>query len=1521
MKKNVLKCVLLCVMFIGFCFLVRRGITGPGPLDIAQAPLFTSNVVPPLNMLVMGRDHKLYYEAYNDASDLDGDGVLDVGYKPDKITYYGYYNSNVCYRANGTMFQAMSVANGSNGKKCTGAWSGDFLNYLTTSRMDALRKVLFGGYREVDTLTQTILRASYTPQDAHSWGKEYASVSHDGYDISDYAPLSAPGSGHYHLFAVTTLSDNGIPQLRVLADTTFRVWNWVSIERPVAGSDCFTPENKRVSCVSGGSTGISDYPLRVEVCSVADELRESNCKLYQNNTSYKPTGILHDYGENDRMYFGLLTGSYQKNITGGVLHSNVSNFSREINPLTGQFCLNGNCGSGGDVKGIVHTISSFRMLDFNYKDYTYGCGWIATRPVKEGECWMWGNPVAEMMYETLRYFSGATAPRHEYDINNSSQDIATLQLSHPGWKPPYTSVDQGGSGYSVCAQPTMTVFSDINPSYDDKLPGSHWSNFSGSGDPASMRNLDVSAEADRIWEAEGGGSKLFFIGESNNNSDNAPTPKVVSNLSTVRGLSPEEPSKGGTYYSAAVARYGANHKMGGSKFVRTYAVALASPLPKFEFPVGNARVSLVPFAKSVRGFGISATGNFQPTNQIIDFYVQRVANMAGSSGADYDATINGGRPYAEFRINYEDVEQGADHDMDAIALYTIYVNAKNQLVVTLKSEYSAGSVDQHMGYVISGTTRDGVYLEICDLADGHSNDGTRSSCAGQQPYKLNTPPDRLPGYCNATPMPGDCNGLPPVATRIFSVASQGANAVLLKDPLWYAAKYGHDQGVILNSSGGLANYFPVNNALYLRQQVAKAFSAIQSQAGSSGSIAVVGASVSSTSFAVIPSYSSTHDGKDWTGEMTAYRIYANGMIGDVLWLASAGVPSGTSAIAKRVIYTALSHVDDTNRASVVRRFVAEKLVESSSGDVATDAAQVFGRLGYTPRGVIDDFGSSVTPNQLVNYLRGDKRMEGATLNTAPFRRRFGPLGDMINSIPVVATRRANYGWATASGLPQVQRDSYSAFINARQNSTAAEHIFVGANDGMLHAFDDKGTERFAYVPNGVLHHLGFLANPEYQHHYYVDGKSTLSDAYLDGSWRSVLVGGTGAGGRSMFALDVTSPSTFNESNVLWEMNSQNDDDMGYTMGKPYIVPLQDGSWAAIFGNGYNSSNGRAVLFIVNLATGQLIRKIEVRDGIDPDGSDPANMGYNGLGNLAVLDTDGDGLVDMVYGADLHGNLWKFNLSGKDPQRWGIAYKDGLGNPIPLFVARNPQGYRQPITGGLEVAVGPSAGYIIYFGSGRYFAANDNNSKDLSTLYGIWDSGSPVIAGRAALSAQIIQASDHPTSPDTRIVTRRPLSYLSKHGWYVDLVVQGQDPQGERSIATPLLQGGRVFFSTYVPGVSVNCASGGSNWLYVLDAASGGAALGQVNIPSRGSRSSMGNSDTGAVSTGGDAPIQSVAMTRTAPRQPVFCNPGEQGCPLVPETPAAPLDTRCSEVIIDPNDPTRSISLFRACGRQSWRQLR
>src|SRR6185295_6391818 len=143
-------------------------------LNIADTPLFLSGTVPPLNLIVLGRDHKLYYEAYNDASDLNNDGVLDTRYKGYelkspapatgsseslyKIDYYGYFDSYKCYTYSGGVFDPVSETTN---KQCSGQWSGDYLNYLTTSRIDALRKVLYGGDRYSDTTTDTILERSY----------------------------------------------------------------------------------------------------------------------------------------------------------------------------------------------------------------------------------------------------------------------------------------------------------------------------------------------------------------------------------------------------------------------------------------------------------------------------------------------------------------------------------------------------------------------------------------------------------------------------------------------------------------------------------------------------------------------------------------------------------------------------------------------------------------------------------------------------------------------------------------------------------------------------------------------------------------------------------------------------------------------------------------------------------------------------------------------------------------------------------------------------------------------------------------------------------------------------------------------------------------------------------------------------------------------------------------------------------------------------------------------------------------
>ena len=195
----------------------------------AQLPLFLNNSVPPLNMLVVGRDHKLFFPAYNDASDLDGNGSIDIRYKP-SIDYLGYFDSLTCYTYGSGYFTAASKTTAANLKKCPGSWSGDYLNYLTTSRADALRKVLYGGYREVDTTTQTILTRAYIPTDAHTWGKEYTSLKVDGYNLSDYTPLSNPDAGNYTLFANNT--QVSAPLLRVLSNVSnIRIFGWVSRDR------------------------------------------------------------------------------------------------------------------------------------------------------------------------------------------------------------------------------------------------------------------------------------------------------------------------------------------------------------------------------------------------------------------------------------------------------------------------------------------------------------------------------------------------------------------------------------------------------------------------------------------------------------------------------------------------------------------------------------------------------------------------------------------------------------------------------------------------------------------------------------------------------------------------------------------------------------------------------------------------------------------------------------------------------------------------------------------------------------------------------------------------------------------------------------------------------------------------------------------------------------------------------------------------------------------------------------------
>ncbi|MEW6266809.1 MAG: hypothetical protein AB1641_27355 [Thermodesulfobacteriota bacterium] len=1023
--------------------------------EYQATPPFISAGSPPLVLLVMGRDHKLYYEAYNDASDLDGDGDLDVGFNPD-ITYYGYFDTNKCYLYNSGNQYFEPTRQTSDGK-CGGAgeWSGNFLNYLTMTRMDALRKVLYGGYRYSDTASATILERAYVPRDAHSWGKEYTSVAVDGYNLSDYADYALPLSGRKHFFACSSLYDPSSssyrPLLRVLPNvpSPSRIWNWVAKERPVvdnslddpgssryegypanstefadmisrfantahkytgtnpnpdplchdnpptymcpntngnapppggniavyddpadcpggygtcksdgnpysgglatdnddyyltvitgtlyipsgqggtytfavdgddalefivdgvvvaswynahswcnctshqgqisltqgahtiefrhqerAGNDSYilywkgpastgqdwevVPPNFFCSTsadlttntlrqttynVTGLSTKIVDYVVRIKVCDPA--MPEANCKQYPNG-AYKPIGILQKHGETDTMFFGLITGSYTKNTSGGVLRKNISSIRDEIDANTGQLT---------STAGIIKTIDRFRVRGFDYGSYSHNsnCGWIATRAINQGECRLWGNPIAEMMYEGLRYYAGTATPTSDFTYSGTSNDDYLLSLPQPSWLDPYNTT----SGFARCSKPFMMVISDITPSFDsDQLPGSAFATFSG-----TLGTLNVSTLTDEIGTQENITGN-YFVGQSETSPSNFNTScseKAISGFSKVRGLCPEEPTKQGSYYSAAVSYYGHNndlHNVAGDQKVTTYAVALASPLPRIEIPIQDKVITLVPFAKSVGGYSINgAEGQFQPTNTIVDFFVDKEMNNPW---------------HRRFRINFEDVEQGADHDMDAITLYEyqlyyksggldVAINSEADMnkaefvKITLTSEYAAGSIMQHMGYIISGAadasgvSRDGTYLEVRDKDTSDSSDVL---------YYLDTPPGRWAGDGSARGTTKLSRDTPAVRT-FYPKGSGSGPAKLLDNPLFYAAKYGG----FIDSNGnnkpdltdewdkdhdGLPDtYFYVVNPLKMEEKLNESFASILERTSSGTAASVISGS-------------------------------------------------------------------------------------------------------------------------------------------------------------------------------------------------------------------------------------------------------------------------------------------------------------------------------------------------------------------------------------------------------------------------------------------------------------------------------------------------------------------------------------------------------------------------------------------------------------------------------------------------------------------------------------------------------
>ncbi|CAG0889455.1 unnamed protein product [Cyprideis torosa] len=898
----------------------------------------TGNDVTPLVMMNVSRDHQLSYKAYNDYSDLDGDSKAEITYQ-DSIEYYGYFDSKKCYTydTEGNRFVPAEMATGSNNHYCTGEkWSGNFMNWATMTRMDVVRKMLYGGMRSEDTATSTVLERHYLPTDAHAFAKYYK-----GDDIDKLTPFSGivteppegaiststtslefptHTSGSRNLtFATTTTFSASVGNYILVSSTNVRVPGWIGGEvtknkngkltvkvpagaffgtgtsaswkvenlnllgetgitlcnmtlgeksgddrysdtntkapmiRVASGNfslwtanerwQCYwseekTATNKNIPYLSGiyasprnpsqtthglgTGSGKGEYTARVEVCKEG-LLGGEKCKKYgSSGSSYKPIGLLQVYGDDDQINFGLFTGTFDKNISGGVLRKNATSFTNEINVSDGTFIT--------DAEGIVANLNKLRIYGYDYSDGTYihhdyctyqQTGLVASggerkggKPANEGNCSSWGNPMSEIYLESIRYLAGKSANAAFTDTNRT-KDLA-LGLTDEAWSDPLDA-------NNYCAALNVLNFNASVSSYD----GNQLDTLSDIL-PADSSE-DAKKLTDAVGSAEGIDTSSWFVG-NNGQTDNdlCSSKDKGSGFGSFSGLCPEAPTQEGTYRMAGIAHYAntnrirsdlkvaSSRKNSRDLMVSTYGIALATNVPKIEVSANGKKVTILPAYR----LDVSSTGSGPfGGGTLVDF---KIISDDGISG--------------KFYVNWEDSEMGGDYDQDMWGIIEYKVDG-DTITITTNAIAESTVKGQGFGYIISGTNKDGPHfhsgIEKFDYTDTTGVTGCTNCQVGDGPTSV-------------------------------SYTIQGGSAGVLQDPLWYAAKWGgfydsngnkkpdlQSEWDETNNSDGSSgpdglpdNYFYATNPLQLEKSLNRVFLTILQRASSGTAAAVVSNNVS-----------------------------------------------------------------------------------------------------------------------------------------------------------------------------------------------------------------------------------------------------------------------------------------------------------------------------------------------------------------------------------------------------------------------------------------------------------------------------------------------------------------------------------------------------------------------------------------------------------------------------------------------------------------------------------------------------
>jgi len=1319
------------------CFELHAVVTAE---DFQAEPPVVSDSAEPLVLLGLSVDHELFKKAYNDYSNLEGGDLTteDTTYRND-FTYYGYFDPTYCYTyvattpeyftpgiriASATSCSATGTANTAN------AWSGNFLNWATMTRMDVVRRVLHGGKRSTDDNGSTILERADLPKDVHAFVKVYSDTS----DVANYTPYSTA-------LSLCNVSDaaGGNPLIRV-ASGSWRQWS--------AGESVQCQWDSKTTTPPSGNKLQDGMTARVQVCVAnKDAFTSEDCQEYSNGNS-KPVGLLQKNGEAGELRFGLLTGSYDKNHAGGVLRKNISKIAGndtasddEVDLTTGKF---------NSVGGIINNLDALRIEGYSFSNSNYSdCSthsisvstFLSSSSGTDRQCDDWGNPVAEIYLEGLRYLSGQTTATTAFNATDTLSGLTKVGT----WVDPMDSDEP-------CAQCAFIMLSSGMNSFDgDDLD-------SASDLPGLSGASSIDAYTNLVGDTEAGGS--FSGSYLSGGSDGICSSRALSDLSVALGICPEIPVLEGTYDVAGLAHYAKTEDLrtqtgfDGTQSVESFMVELAESLPSFSAKVDTGEVTFLPSCQAnTSGSATNNSSGWQGCS-LTDVQVESLVTSGGE-------VVSG-----SYLIYWEDSLWGNDYDLDIVQRLTFCVGSacassvnSNQIQIMSSTPYAAAGNALRLSYSVSGTASSDGIVTPWALRPGGSNF------------------DRLNSNDS---VPGD-------VTSVTTTFTAGTSPVAsLPRPLYLAAKYGgfndldgdglpssSDEWDVRDFNGEYAldgngnivgdgvpdNYYQLSNPSLLVDALTSIFSGLKTTITSSSAAAVV-ANTSSGEGAIFqssyyPEYQASQtDSIVWPGMVHALFRDENGYFredtdGDA-------VLDGY-AIDYRVLFFYDNALDETR----VQRFSSsdygktftevdtisfsdfgaiwnarDRLSALSNAQVVTQRS--YGALASSGRHIITgidtdldgtvqsdevlnfdttdldpssnnyyrylglDSTETATADNIVNFIRGEEGITGFRTRAVDFDddgvEEVWRLGDLIHSAPTsVSAPRARYD-------ARYGDDTYTTY--RQQYQSRRQVIYVGGNDGMLHAFNagfynsgtksfstesiaggevrhPLGSELWAYVPMAVLPHLQWQTAPSYGHVYYVDGSPRVYDVNIfnddsdhPNGWGTILVMGLRFGGGDMEFdpdSDEAEGTDADNDNVTTRASYVIFDITNPEVAPRLVAELQSPSGTSMFigvsnpGDGYTtppavtiSGDGTGATATATLsATGSLMDSVSIDSagsgysvndvlGVTGDGSSAvvtvASVGAGGEVTSVSVDNAGSGYSSVSVSGVVSGDVATFTTS-------------------------------------------------------------------------------------------------------------------------------------------------------------------------------------------------------------------------------------------------------------------------------------